>query len=49
MSVDRGLVLVQWPEDYGAKNVTDNWNAALFNHNTGKPYASHCRTQELPW
>lgn len=30
-----------WPEDNGNKNVTDNWwNAALYNHNTGKPYAA---------
>ena len=30
-----------WPEDNGNKNVTDNWwNAALYNHSTGKPYAA---------
>ena len=30
-----------WPEDNGNKNVTSNWwNAALYNHNTGKPYAA---------
>jgi len=30
-----------WPEDNGNKNVTDKWwNAALYNHNTGKPYAA---------
>ena len=30
-----------WPEDNGNKNVTNNWwNAALYNHNTGKPYAA---------
>ena len=30
-----------WPEDNGNKNVTANWwNAALYNHNTGKPYAA---------
>lgn len=30
-----------WPEDNGDKNVTNNWwNAALYNHNTGKPYAA---------
>ena len=30
-----------WPEDNGTKNVTDSWwNAALYNHNTGKPYAA---------
>lgn len=28
-----------WPEDNGNKNVTNSWwNAALYNHNTGKPY-----------
>jgi len=30
-----------WPEDNGNKNVTDKWwNAALYNHSTGKPYAA---------
>jgi len=30
-----------WIEDNGNKNVTDGWwNAALYNHNTGKPYAA---------
>ena len=30
-----------WPEDNGNKNVTANWwNAALYNHDTGKPYAA---------
>ena len=30
-----------WPEDNGNKNVTAKWwNAALYNHNTGKPYAA---------
>ena len=30
-----------WLEDNGNKSVTDNWwNAALYNHNTGKPYAA---------
>ena len=30
-----------WPEDNGNKNVTNSWwNAALYNHNTGKPYAA---------
>ena len=30
-----------WPEDNGNKNVTNNWwNAALYDHNTGKPYAA---------
>ena len=30
-----------WPEDNGNKQVTKNWwNAALYNHNTGKPYAA---------
>ena len=30
-----------WPEDNGNKSVTNNWwNAALYNHNTGKPYAA---------
>ena len=30
-----------WPEDNGNKNVTsDWWNAALYNHNTGQPYAA---------
>ena len=30
-----------WPEDNGNKGVTDSWwNAALYNHNTGKPYAA---------
>ena len=30
-----------WPEDNGTKNVTNNWwNAALYNHNTGQPYAA---------
>lgn len=28
-----------WPEDNGNKMVTNSWwNAALYNHNTGKPY-----------
>ena len=30
-----------WPEDNGNKMVTNSWwNAALYNHNTGKPYAA---------
>ena len=30
-----------WPEDNGNKNVTSNWwNAALYDHNTGKPFAA---------
>ena len=30
-----------WPEDNGNKGVTNNWwNAALYNHDTGKPYAA---------
>ena len=30
-----------WPEDNGNKNVTNSWwNAALYNHSTGKPYAA---------
>jgi len=30
-----------WPEDNGNKSVTDRWwNAALYNHNSGKPYAA---------
>lgn len=30
-----------WPEDNGNKSVTDSWwNAALYDHNTGKPYAA---------
>ena len=30
-----------WPEDNGNKNVTNRWwNAALYNHDTGKPYAA---------
>ena len=30
-----------WPEDNGNKNVTAGWwNAALYNHNTGAPYAA---------
>ncbi len=30
-----------WPEDNGNKNVTSAWwNASLYNHNTGKPYAA---------
>ena len=30
-----------WPEDNGNKSVTDSWwNAALYNHNTGQPYAA---------
>ena len=30
-----------WPEDNGNKNVTYGWwNAALYNHETGKPYAA---------
>ena len=30
-----------WPEDNGNKNVTNSWwNAALYNHNTGQPYAA---------
>ena len=30
-----------WPEDNGNKSVTNNWwNAALYNHNTGQPYAA---------
>ena len=30
-----------WPEDNGNKQVTNNWwNAALYDHSTGKPYAA---------
>ncbi len=30
-----------WPEDNGNKQVTSSWwNAALYNHDTGKPYAA---------
>ena len=30
-----------WPEDNGNKSVTSSWwNAALYNHDTGKPYAA---------
>ncbi len=30
-----------WPEDNGNKNVTASWwNAALYNHDTGQPYAA---------
>ena len=30
-----------WPEDNGNKGVTNNyWNAALYNHDTGMPYAA---------
>ena len=30
-----------WPEDNGNQMVTNSWwNAALYNHNTGKPYAA---------
>ena len=30
-----------WFEDNGNKMVTDSWwNAALYNHNTGQPYAA---------
>ena len=30
-----------WPEDNGNKQVTKNWwNAALYDHNTGKPYTA---------
>ncbi len=30
-----------WPEDNGNKQVTSNWwNAALYNHDSGKPYAA---------
>lgn len=30
-----------WPEDNGNANVTASWwNAALYNHNTGQPYAA---------
>ena len=30
-----------WPEDNGNNMVTNSWwNAALYNHNTGKPYAA---------
>jgi arabinogalactan endo-1,4-beta-galactosidase len=30
-----------WPEDNGNKGVTDGWwNAALYDHNSGKPYAA---------
>ncbi|MBQ7509370.1 MAG: glycosyl hydrolase 53 family protein [Prevotella sp.] len=30
-----------WPEDNGMKQVTSGWwNAALYDHNTGKPYAA---------
>ena len=31
-----------WPEDNGNKMVTNSWwNAALYDHNTGKPYAAY--------
>ena len=30
-----------WPEDNGNKQVTSGWwNAALYDHNSGKPYAA---------
>lgn len=30
-----------WPEDNGNKHVTNNWwNAALYDHNSGQPYAA---------
>ena len=30
-----------WPEDNGNKGVTNSWwNAALYNHSTGQPYAA---------
>ena len=30
-----------WPEDNGNKGITSSWwNAALYNHNTGQPYAA---------
>ena len=30
-----------WPEDNGNKNITTKWwNAALYNHETGQPYAA---------
>lgn len=30
-----------WPEDNGNKGVTDNWwNTALYNHDTGQPWAA---------
>lgn len=30
-----------WPEDNGNKQVTNNWwNAALYDHNSGQPYAA---------
>lgn len=30
-----------WPEDNGTKQVTNNWwNAALYDHNSGQPYAA---------
>ncbi len=30
-----------WPEDNGNKSVTNRWwNAALYDHNSGKPYAA---------
>jgi len=39
-SVVKGLFW-WWPEDNGNKQVTNNWwNAALYNHDTGKPYAA---------
>ena len=35
-----------WPEDNGNASVTDSWwNAALYNHDTGKPYAAFYELQ----
>ena len=37
-----------WPEDNGNKQVTNSWwNAALYNHNTGKPYAAFYELQNF--
>ena len=37
-----------WIEDNGNKNVTNNWwNAALYNHNTGQPYAAFYELQNF--
>ena len=37
-----------WPEDNGNKSETNSWwNAALYNHNTGKPYAAFYELQNF--
>ena len=37
-----------WPEDNGNKSVTNKWwNAALYDHNTGKPYAAFYELQNF--